>query len=405
MFTFNSNTSFLEKLRGLFFKKPSKQKSFSGSKYPTGYIQRQSRKFNLEIPYQPIRPILNNVNNSVELLEMATWSYELRHAISNISRDCFQSVDGAISSWKVSECWNDVKVHKDVIAIARDLGNRQYNKEFVIGGNIFKKACADSLLYGDCFYELGIERDGMSKKYSITKGMYLPSLSVFVDIDEQNNLTSYSMRESLFKKATDLEINPVKVLHFSYEKQQIYGMPISLQSLKAWGQLKEASLDLANACRETGNSIITHTLPENATEFDLQAYSQRHEDLLAQGIITNLYLQPGVVVDRIANSSGTLEPLVKYWLQKRYECIPPGIPLWFFPGLGLESASGKDIANQPALNYARLIAYCRSIIGEQIKYAISLEIVLQKGYEWFLEHGNFDIIWQDWIITGQEQSD
>lgn len=392
-------------LRNLFFRKPGGNSAFSGSLYPLGYT-RQNRQYNLEIPYRPVRPILNNTQNSIELLEMATWSYELRHSISNLSRDCFQSENGAISSWQVSDTFQEKKVHADVKAIARDLANRQNNKEYVLGGNRLRKACADMLFYGDSFVELAIEKDGISKEYGISRSLYLPSLSTFVDVDEQENILSYSQREYLFPKATDLYINPLKVLHFSYEKNQIYGEPIGLQSLNAWRILKGASDNLEQAAIEAGNSILVHSLPEGTTETARQTYQQRHETTLAQGIITNLYLMPGTEVERIANNAGALEPLIKNWLLRRYECIPPGIPLYFFPGLGMENAGARDISGQPALNYARMIAYIRSVIGEQVKYAINLEIILKRGYDWFLENGKFDLVWEPWInnvFDGEEK--
>jgi len=392
----NSRTKFLKRLKDLFFKK---KENFTGSQYPLGYTTRQNLKYNLEIPYQPVRPILNNVQFSIECLEMATWSYEIRHSISNISRDCFQSIDGRISSWRISEDFQGSKVHKDVKAIAQDLANRQAGKEYILGGNRLKKACMDMLFYGDAFMEMSIEREGINKEYGIANTIYLPSLSTFVEIDEHENIANYIQRQSLYKKQEDKLINPLKILQFSYEKNQAYGMPISLQSLEPWRRLKEASLDLARANRESGNSILKHILPPESDEADREVYQQWHQSQLDDGILTNLYLLPGTEVERIANNSGGIEHMLKHWLQRRYQCIPPGIPLWFFPGLGLESSAGKEISGQPAMNYSRMIAYIRSVLGEQIKYAVSLEIVLKKGYEWYLENGKFDIIWEDWIIS------
>jgi hypothetical protein len=42
-------------------------------------------------------------------------------------------------------------------------------------------------------------------------------------------------------------------------------------------------------------------------------------------------------------------------------------------------------------------------MGQQIKWAIALEIVLKKGYEFYRQDGRFDIIWGDWFVTGMEQ--
>lgn len=394
----------IDKLQKFFFGNPNKRPSNQGSIYPLGYLTRQQRKLNLEIPYQPVRPVLNSHETSRNLLEIAKWCYEVRHGISNVSRDCFQSLDGKIQSWRIDTEYQGKSIHKDVIDIGNNLASRQYGKDYVLGGNKLKKACADMLFYGDSFLELGISQDE-NKKYYISKSIYLPSLSTFVDVDEKGDIQSFIQRDSLYKNSNDIIISPVKVLQFSYEKEQIYGEPITLQSLDSWRKLKELSADIEQAARDTGNSILKHTMPEDSTEETRNKYAMNHENLLNQGIITNLFLMPGVTVERIANDSQSLEPLLKLWLQTRYQCIPPGIPLWFFPGLGLESAAGKDISNQPALNYARFIAYLRSVLGEQIKYAISLEIVLQKGFDFYLENQNFDIRWADWQVLGLEKQE
>jgi hypothetical protein len=143
-------------------------------------------------------------------------------------------------------------------------------------------------------------------------------------------------------------------------------------------------------------------MPEEASETYKDVYQQRHESSLGTGILTNLYLMNGADVRKAATDADTLAPLMNYWLSKRYHCLPPGIPHWFFPGMGLESSSGKDIANQPALNYGRIIADLRSLAGEQVKWALSIELVLAKGFDWFQENGGFDIAWPKWFVTGQE---
>jgi hypothetical protein len=400
------NSNFLDSVWNKLFKRkqPRQLTSVSGSQYPLGYLASYSRKQNLECPFSPVRPIKNSFRNSVELLEMSEWSYELRHAVSIISRDVFQSLDGRITSWEVSPEYKGKKINKEVLTIAEDLATRSSGKELILGGNFLQRAVRDILFFGDSFVSLGFDRDGISKEYHITESLYLPTLSTFVDVDEQNKIQSYSQRESVNKKDTDILIHPLKVLHFSYEKYQIYGSPISMQSLEPWRQLQEISNDLEVAARDTGNSLLLHKFPDYVNEEDKQSYQNRYESMLHTGIVTNLYLLPGMEIERIAAQAGALEPLLKVWLNKRYQCIPPGLALYLFPGLGLESTSGKEISGQPATNYARFIASIRGILSEQLKWAISLEMVLTRGYEFYSENKNFDIQWSDWIITGNEES-
>jgi hypothetical protein len=397
------NSGFFDSLwNRTFRKKKNKTNSSQGSIYPLGYTTQYNRKLNLEIPFQPVRPVKNSYQNSIELIELATWSFEGRHSISTISRDIFQNQEGQITSWSVADTYKDKKINKDVLAIANDLSTRTNGKDLVLGGDFLQRAVRDFLFYGDAFVSLGFDKDGISKNWQISESLYLPPLSTFVDIDEQNKILSYSQRESVNQRENDILIHPLKMLHFSYEKDQIYGNPITFQSLEAWRKLKEVSQDLEQASRDTGYSILVHTLPENVSELDKESYQARYEDMLHSGIVTNLYLLPGMQVERIAAESGALEPLIKNWLQLRYQCIPPGLPLYLFPGLGIESTAGKEIATQPAMNYARLIASIRGMLAEQIKWAISLEIVLTRGYYFFTENRNFDIVWGDWFVTGLE---
>ena len=71
--------------------------------------------------------------------------------------------------------------------------------------------------------------------------------------------------------------------------------------------------------------------------------------------------------------------------------------------MGLESAAGKEIANQPALAYARTIAHIRTIVSEQIEFAVAVELVLQRGWDWYTANGEFEVQWAEWFVTGMEQ--
>jgi len=393
----NSGNSILDRIFKFLFKS-NRKVDLVGSIYPTGTLSNFNRKYNLEVPIRPIRPVNNSLADSQSLIEMSYHAYEIRHGISNISRDCFQTLDGRIGTWKVSEEFNKKKINKRIIEIGDSLANRVFRKDYVLGGNKFKRAVEDILFYGDSFLELSIVKND-NKEWEINNSIYLPSLSTFVDEDEHGYINYYSQREYLYPSPNDRIIHPLKMLHFSYEKKQVYGQPIIYQSIAPWERFKAISEDLEQAARDVGYPLNIHTLPEGTTETDRQLYERRNEEMLSQGILTNLYLLPGTEVQRIAENSGALEPLIKVWLQYRYQLIPPGIPHWFFPGMGLESASGKDISGQPAMNYARLIAFLRSILGEQIKWALSIEIILKEGYEFYNENKNFEITWGEWLVN------
>jgi hypothetical protein len=108
-------------------------------------------------------------------------------------------------------------------------------------------------------------------------------------------------------------------------------------------------------------------------------------------------------IHQLAGGGSQVKPLVDAFMTYRAMMILPGVQSWRFPAISGRQDSNKDIANQPALDYARRIADLRSLMGQSIKWAIALEIVLKKGYEFYRQDGRFEIVWGDWFVTGMEQ--
>ena len=48
------------------------------------------------------------------------------------------------------------------------------------------------------------------------------------------------------------------------------------------------------------------------------------------------------------------------------------------------------------MTYGRLIAAMRSLVGEQIRWAVNLEVLLKRGHEFMMEHQDYDIIFPPW---------
>lgn len=126
-----SSNNFLQRLWGLFQPQARNNRrsqpdpgSIVGSQYPTTFALNKQIRWNLEVEEIPIRPIMNDLGISRELIEMKTWSYEARHSISFASRDCFQRSDGSSASWFIPQEIEEYQVHPDVIAIGVDLSRR-----------------------------------------------------------------------------------------------------------------------------------------------------------------------------------------------------------------------------------------------------------------------------------------
>lgn len=365
------------------------------------------RSISLSASINPVRPIMGDLQNSRDLVEIADWSYESSNSVGFMARDAFQQIDGRVNSWTVADTLADgTKVHPDVLAIGREIEQRRDGKDLVLGGDTLQQAAIEALSYGDSFVQLGIYREGVGKNdWAVCRSRYMPTFSTFIDVDDDGSIQSYRIQDKMFPSVDDVVIHPLKMLQFKIGKSGAgyYGKPPTFQQIPQWRKVKDCAADIEQASRDTGVAPWLHVMPEGADESYKEAYRQEYQEMLNEGIVTNLFLMPSADVKKAAANSGALSNLLDYWLQLRYQMVLPGVPLWFFPGLGLKESSGKDIANQPALAYARQIASLRSMIGEQVRWAISVEIVLKKGFDWFEQNGRFDVVWGEWLVTGMEQ--
>lgn len=368
----------------------------------------QRRSISLSASINPVRPVMGDLQNSRDLIEIADWSYESSHSVGFMARDAFQQIDGRVNSWRVAETLADgTKIHPDVLAIGKEMEQRRDGKDLVLGGDTLQQAAIEALSYGDSFVQLGIYKEGIGKNdWAVCRSRYMPVFSTFVDVDEEDgSIRAYRIQEKMFPSGDDVIIHPLKMLQFKIGKSGAgyYGKPPTFQQIPQWRKVKDCAADIEQASRDTGVAPWLHIMPEGTDESYKEAYRQEYQEMLNEGIVTNLFLMPSADVKKAAANAGALSNLLDYWLQLRYQMVLPGVPLWFFPGLGLKESSGKDIANQPALAYARQIASLRSMIGEQVRWAISVEIVLKKGFDWFQQNGRFDIEWGAWFVTGMEQ--
>ena len=388
-----------------YFQSEKTPSSIEGSQYPLVLASNSRFRQNLDIPEQPIRQVID-VATSRKLIEMCYWSFEVQKGISFLSSDLFQQVDGSSGSWKIKTEEPDgepVAVNPDVLVIAEDLQKLRDGKELVLGGDRLQKAAREMLHYGDSFLELGIERDGLGS-WGINSSCYLPALSVFVEQSEQGKVQQYRQQRNMYQSDSDILLHPGKVLHFSYEKNQRYGMPLCLAQLPYWEDVQKADNALSKAANDLGVNPWLHIMPETVNEKLLGVYERKHKEALRDGIVTNLYLLNGADVRKAGADAQALQPLIDHYLMCRRRMVPAGVPLWMFPDLSFNDVGGRadDLNGQPAMHYSRIISSLRSLLGEQVKWAISLELVMKKGFDWYQENGHFEIVWGDWYTTPGE---
>ena len=377
---------------------------------PNGDIQstttaRQRRRSPLRLATSEpmVRLILGDQELTRDLLEVMEWSPEAMGAVDFLSGDPFQQMEGQTSSWDISETRDGSedgpKVHPDVMAIAQEVRQRVAGREYVIGGDRLQSVHANQLWLGDGYAEIEISKDGAGN-YAVSRLVDRPSLQVFNQV-ENNQITGYQLRTGTGPNDEVIEIPWWKMIHLSHRgRQGRYGKPLfQAQIDSAWRPLKSTAEDLLDVIRNNGTAPLVHSFGADATPEERERYQLSIEQQRETQITTDLFMANGGKVARVASGdtaiSGILEAVIHY----RTLMVPPGVPAWLFSGLKAGDSS-KELANQPAYAYSRRQGSYRSQLGAQIKWVIALEIVMKKGYDFFIQEGQFEIEWPKWLISG-----
>jgi hypothetical protein len=373
-----------------------------GSQRPLSQIYASVlRAYDTEIPESTVR----EPNRGKELVEICNWNYEARHCLSIAVDDTFASADGDDMGWIISD-WQDkhrsVPINPDTKAILADLVNRKETiDQWVLGGDKLEKALKQALGYGDSFIEIGVENDGTG--YGVSNLMYLPTFEIFRRESDQGVLEGFDQRRFMSARKPEAEFDPCQIVHIRNDRQFLYGHSIFAQSLQAWGYLKQATTALAQAATNLGVNPTLHILPPEFDESDRQVYVQSFQNRQLDGIITDLFLFNNTELKKLQSDFPNLGGLVdtcNYW---KYQIIPPGFPVWFFPGL--DNTGAADIAGEPARKYGRMRQSWCSLLSKAIKQVCDTELVLRRGYDWYKENGQYRIEWPVWNMqqTGLAQ--
>lgn len=359
------------------------------------------RRGRVDLPFdEPIvRLILGDRNLTRDLCEVAYWSPEAIGVVDFLSGDPFQQIGGETGSWAIAATRDGkddgAATHPNVLAVGRDLASRMVGREYLLGGDRLQSLVSNGLFFGDGVAELEFGLDGTGA-LTITGLTDRPSLQTFFEREDDEDVCYYS---------DGREIVPVpawKLLRFSHAKRQgRYGKPLFLPHIDtSWRPCKATAADLADAIRAAGTAPLIHSLGKDASPEERARYQESVELKRDTQIVTDLFLVGGGSVSRVA-SDGSIGQLLDAFMNYRKAMIPAGMPTYLFPWF-TGGDSGKDLAGQPALAYARKIANIRSQVGELVKWAIALEIVLRHGYDFYRQEGQFEITWGKWFVTGLE---
>ena len=385
--------------------RPAAAPSLTGSRdpiFPGGRPQRRHQNL-LEVPEQILRPTMLDLSLSHEIEELIRWSPEMSACLTILSQNIFQSETGEIGSWKIRTknpdgTPLDKPVHPNIVAISESLRTRRDGKDFILGAQRLEEQVY-CVARGSEFLELAIEREGVGRNdYGISKSLTLPRWSCFVEANEQGQLESYR-QQARFDRSDQDRIwsgaDLARILHFRYKPQGRYGFPGVFAQVEPWRKLKQLSQDIESA----SGSAIAPWLIEMAPDKDetyRQSFRAELEAQMELGMITHLYLPNGADMRKAASATPTMKPLLDVMTQLRYQTLLPSFPIFLVAGLALEQGVSKELSGQGAMAYGRLIAHVRSILGEQIEWAIALETVLNYGYEFWLENNDFELEWPEW---------
>ena len=386
--------------------RPTNRGGLTGSQdqiFPAGRLHRRNHRF-LDVPENILRPIMLDLSLAYELEEMINWSCEANTCLTILSQNIFQEETGAIDSWKVRTkkpdgAPLDKPVHPNVIAIANNLRHRKNGKEYVLGAQRLEQAvmCVGR---GDEFVEIKIEREGISRNdWGISKSIYLPRWSIFAENSEQGELVSYRQQSRLDPSESDRVwqgADLARILHFKHKPRGRYGQPGLFAQIEQWRKLKETAADL-EAITRTSFAPWIFELPSDKDETYRQAFRAEMEAQMEAGVVTHVYLPNDADMRKAASQNSSMTSLLDMYRQLRYTCLLPGFPVYLISGLALEQGASKTLNAGPALAYGRLISHVRSILAEQIHWALSVEIVMNYGYEFYLENCDFEIEWPKWI--------
>ena len=372
-----------------------------GASYASG------KPIRLPVECEPLRAISGSLYHSRLLAEIAQWSIEASTAVTTISRDVFMSSDGAIGSWSVAgvrtgaEEDDRATLNPDTQAVARDIQQRRFGKQYVIGGFRFQQAIAETLKYGDSFVQIRLGREGMSNApadWCVAETQYAPPLDTFVLTDDMEREAGY--RRVMRGNSEVEDYGLLEMLHFCHQQNGLYGTSAFSSTLGTWESLKRLYPAVESAVVDTGVAPWLHKMAPGATEEQRAAYEDSHVNLSAEGVVKNLYLMPGAEVEKAANNSSGTQELINTWLEMRRSMIPFGLPDYFFslPARG----NAQAINLQPAMLYARTIAGIRSMVSEQLKWVIDIEIALKLGLD-HLKNNPYDIVWPKWQVQEAQQ--
>ena len=273
---------------------------------------------------------------------------------------------------------------------------RSYSKEVRMTVQAAIDRCLDATLvdaiaermlaYGDCFAELDIDTRTQSRQ--VNGLLLLPTWELF-RCEEKGVVLGYEQRRYLSDTQPFASFHPIKIVHWRYRRDNLYGRGLFYESTDTYEELRDLDKDILKAANDLGVSPMLHIMPEDYDEPAKDQYREKNEEYLKNGPITHYYMEHGGTVTRIGGS-GDLKALLDARKEKRRVLIAKSRVPPYLMGLILEGA--RDIANQPAQAYVRLISAIRQKLSLGFAQIGKTELAL-KGIDPRAPENRFRFEW------------
>ena len=307
---------------------------------PTGNdLTSVSRQYDLEIDEFPVR----DTHRARQLIEMVRFCPEVATAKEIIRKSCLLSDDGDDFGFTIAKELSDKSlVNPTVYTILMNL------IETTLGGQILEPAVSRMIAYGDSFASIGLSKSNSK----VERILFLPTWEVFRLEDNKGQLLGFEQRRSL-SDAQPIQFHPIQIVHWRYQRQNLYGNSLFAECLPDWRGLKSSTEDLAAACRSLGINPTIHIMPDHVDEDYRIAYQAAYEERLRRANVTDFYLLHGGDLKKLSNINPDLKAIINtIQLHRTRIAMRAQIPVWM---MGIPSDGAREIANQPALFFARHI--------------------------------------------------
>jgi hypothetical protein len=295
--------------------------------------------------------VIRDPERNIPVVEMVERSPEVRLCLGRIQDALWGSHEGE-NGFTVSDTLDDEEtpIDPEVYEILMNV------QEVLVGRSRLKPVTREMIAYGDCFMSVSIN-PRTSQIEAITE---LPTFEMFRVEDRQGRLLGFQQRWSTSDTRNAVSFHPLTCIHWRYARQwgNIYGTPMFSAALNDWHRLCQADEDLAKGANAVGVNPLIHQLPDVYTDEEVAAYKRAIEEQQARGVVNAYYPPADVIIQPAYSTTPNIDGLIQYFKLRSDRILDQSsVPSYLS---GREISGAKEIGEQPAMAFARLINSIRN---------------------------------------------